>query len=214
MRIIHLHGRLKKEFGSPFNLQVNTTGEAIRAMIANFDKFSQIMSEGSYRIIRGKRKNGIDLSLDDFSMTLGSADLHIVPVTAGSKSGIGKILIGVAIIGAAFFTGGASLAGSIPLLGGASISYSTIAGFGLMLALTGVSQMLAPTTKKPDAIDKKDSYSFSGPQNVSEQGNAIPLIYGRVITGSLPISAGFDVESIGSGGSTVPVNTPFNPLFS
>ena len=57
-------------------------------------------------------------------------------------------------------------------------------------------------TKKEESKDetkKEDSFAFSGPSNPTEQGNPLPLIYGRVMCGAIPASAGIDVEDIGAG---------------
>ncbi|AMB48255.1 tail assembly protein [Methylobacterium sp. AMS5] len=199
MRKIVLHGRLKKLFGGPFNLNVATAGEAVRALAANFpQRFLEALSEGSYEVIRGKRSTGMRLVEEHINeFRLGSGDLHIVPVTAGSKKsgGILKTILGVALIGVAIFASGGTLAAPLAGLTAGSM-WGTVAMLGVSMALTGVSQMLAKKEQSKDETKKEESFSFSGPGNNTEQGNPVPLIYGRVMTGSLPISFGIDVEDI------------------
>lgn len=212
MRTVHLHGHLGKEFGKSFRFNVATAGEALRALNANFpDRFMTLISEGSYYLIRGDRKTGMGLDeshLNDFR--LGKGDLHIIPAIEGSsqrgKGGGGiKAILGVALVGIAIFmsgglAGGGVLAGmgqvALPL-GGLNITYGQIALFGAAMALAGAASLLSPAEKPKDETKRDDSFSFSGPINTNEQGNPVPLIYGRVMTGGQPISSGIDVEDVG-----------------
>lgn len=199
MRNIVLHGRLKKLFGGPFAIDVATAGEAIRALSANFpQKFLEALSVGSYEVVRGKASKGMRLVEDDINtFRLGSADLHIIPVTAGSKKngGMLKAILGVALIGVAIFASGGTLAAPLAGLTGGGM-WGTVAMLGVGMALSGVSQMMAKKEESKDETKKEDSFAFSGPGNAAEQGNPVPLIYGRVMTGSIPISFGVDVEDI------------------
>ncbi len=207
MRKIHLHGKLRREFGATFNFEVETAGEAIRALHVNFPKFIEVLREGSYILMRGDKRKGMSLDLPDVnSFKLGNGDLHIIPALKGSASGGGgskggttKVILGVALIGAAVFFSGGTLAGATAgLFGGAigGFSAGTLGLIGLSLTLAGAAQLLTTSEKSQDEVKKDDSFSFSGPINTNEQGNAVPLIYGRVITGSQQISASLDVEDI------------------
>ncbi len=51
--------------------------------------------------------------------------------------------------------------------------------------------------------DADKSHAFNGPGNTDTQGDAIPPIYGRVLTGSVPVSFDSDIEDTGasSGGT-------------
>lgn len=214
IRTIHLHGRLKKIFGATHRFDVETAGEAIRALNCAFpDKFLEAIKEGAYEIIRGRRRGGMNLTVETLnSFKLGAADLHIVPVPAGSKSarqgGTAKIIMGTVIIGAAIFFSGGTLAAPLAGMGasafggllGAGFTWGNVAMMGLGLALAGAAQMHAKTEQPQTADTKKDnSHAFSGPINVNEQGTAIPLIYGGpILVGSQPISAGMDIENIGA----------------
>lgn len=200
VRKIHFYGRLKKLFPKPIELDVQTAGEAIRAIAMQTRGFLDILKDGYYRVVIGKSKNGgLDLDIEDLnSFRCGAKDIHIVPVLAGSssKGGIIKTLVGAAIIGAAIFFSGGTLAA--PLAGAGAgilsgITYGNIAMLGVAIALSGISQLIS----KPSSKDKKDeSFSLSGPGNVYGQGNAVPVLYGKMITGAVLISAGIDIEKI------------------
>lgn len=89
LRTIHLHGALGKKYGESFKLDVQTAGEAIRALNANFPTFMKDIREGAWHIVRGEDvDSGMDLDEQQIAeFRLGKGDLHIVPFIAGSKRG-------------------------------------------------------------------------------------------------------------------------------
>lgn len=211
MRKIILHGALGKKYGKEFNLEVNTAGEAIRALSANFPDFMKDIRDGAWHLVRGKSlKSGMDLDEEQITgFNLGKGDLHIVPYVAGSKrGGLLKVILGVVLIGAAFaLTAGVGLSAAIgapgTMLGG--ITGTQVALFGAAVALAGVSSLLAPE-EKADEKDGSESFTSSGPGSTTNQGSPVPLVYGEVITGGVLVSGGVDIERIavtGSGGGSI-----------
>jgi predicted phage tail protein len=202
-RTVHLHGRLKKEFGASHRFDVATAAEALRALNCAFPgRFLAALEKGSYKMVRGDKRNGMVLDIDLVTrLKLGAADLHLIPVAAGAANGkaIGKGILGTVLIGAAIFMSGGSLAAPLAL-GGQSLglTWGSIAAVGLGLALSGVSSLLADA--KADSASQKDDSSFTinGPSNVAGQGSAIPLIYGEVIVGSSVVSFDANIEDIGA----------------
>ncbi|WP_376967497.1 phage tail protein (plasmid) [Azospirillum sp. A26] len=203
MARIDLHGALGRQFGRLADYQVRDAAEAIRALAANHPDFDKVFREGSYRLVRGPRsRGGIDLTLDTLTLGLGNADLHIIPVPAGAKNGgAGKAIMGalvmVVAIAAAQPWAAASFSAAMSAPAVAGISHGSIALFGAAMMLSGISQMLSPTPKA-NLPDNTQSYLFSGPANVSEQGGSVPLVYGRCWVGSTVISSGMDTEQIGT----------------
>lgn len=189
MNEVHLHGRLKEEFGGPFRLEIRDAKEAIRALGIQLDGFIDAIKDGYWRVMRGDAQLGED-SLD---IGLGDQELHIIPSTHGAGGdGAGKVIVGAIMVAAAFYTGGASMAA---WGGGATMAGAVGAG----LVIAGASMMMAPTPETGDYEDKeKDthSYLFNGPVNVNKQGVAIPLVYGEMVTGSVVVSAGIRAEDI------------------
>lgn len=207
MRNVYLHGHLGKRFGKEFRLAVDTPGAAIRLLAANFPDFLKVLREGSYQLIRGRRRGGMHLGLEEVELRLGAADFHLVPVAAGRKGGGGviKAVLGVALVGAAIFFSGGSLAAPLAGLsstafsiGGLGVTWGNIAMVGLVAAVAGISQMISPAQKQHKA-GTDDSYAFSGPVNVGAQGYPVPLVFGEVITGGIAISSGFDIEPLVAG---------------
>ncbi|WP_316214065.1 hypothetical protein [Bradyrhizobium sp. SZCCHNR2032] len=203
MRTIHLHGALGAEFGESFRFDVETAGEALRALNCAFPgRFIKALEGNSYRLVRGDTLTGMDLDLEllnDFR--LGTAALHIIPTISGARDatakGTTKIVLGTALIGGAIFLSGGTLAtpltmGSLSIPG---ISYGTVAAIGVGLALSGVSTLLTKPAEQASSNDSSTIGSISGSE-AGPQGMALPLIYGEVLASGIPISVASDNEDI------------------
>ena len=187
MKTVLLYGELAKRFGKTHRFAVRSVAEAVRACRANFEGFEGYMTAAhnhgiGFKVFVG----GASMpSCAEVHNPVGNAEvIRIVPVLMGSGN-VARIVIGALLIATAFVTGGVSLlgfgvsAGSIGLIGGA-------------LILGGIAGL---RTKGPDPTDDpkgKNSYAFSGSANTSRQGTAIPVGYGRMIVGSVVISAGIE----------------------
>ncbi|MGF7213045.1 putative phage tail protein [Skermanella aerolata] len=182
-------------------MDVNSVQEVVRALCANFPGFRKELSKGAYRIIVGSRKNGETLSEDLLTFNLPkSAPIHIIPTVAGKGSGIFKIILGVALIAvAATATLGFGVAAGASAFGG--LSWGTVGLMGASLAFSGVAQLLTPVPKAPNMAgyerpDDRPSFLLGGQVNTTLQGNPVPIILGRMRTGSLVISAGIFTEKM------------------
>ena len=120
--------------------------------------------------------------------------MHIVTVIKGAGRGFGQILAGALLIGLAVFA--APAAGGFLGIKGTSVlpafASKALGYIGTALVLGGVSQLLSPQPPSMNESSKLQSFSFSGIVNVSDQGLPVPICYGRVITGSVVISAGLN----------------------
>lgn len=203
LRTIHLHGRLGKEFGASHRFDVATAGEAFRALNCAFPRrFVKAIEQGYYKIVRGDKRNGMQLDLDLVNqLKLGIADLHIIPVAKGAASNTAKdttkLILGAALVGGAIFLSGGVLATPLAASGILSgTTYGTVAAIGLGLALSGASTLL--TKPAGEQAQASNSLNVNGGNigNSGQQGNAIPLIYGECFVGSTPIEIWSDVEDI------------------
>lgn len=210
LRTVVLHGALA-QFGESFDLDVKSPVEAVRALIVQIKGFRQALREGHYRVLKARpARDAEDLSLEELKLRLGrNNEIHIVPVIAGSASGLGKILAGVAIIGLAIaapyalgLAGGLSATfGSIASIGFSGISFGSIAGLGAAVALSGVAQMLSPAPTLAGgtaSVDTKASFLFGSADNVTQQGVPVPLVFGEFVTGSVVVSVGLSTEELGT----------------
>lgn len=179
LREIRLYGELGRRFGRLHRMAVSTPAEAIRALMANFPEFERALLEVApgYRVLVGKKiMPGVEALYDPQHR---DDCFKIVPMMAGAKKGglFGFILGAVlTVVGVAF--------GQVWLIQ---------AGVGLMLG--GVVQMLTPVPKMQAGSDAPDkpSYLFNGADNITAQGNPVPVGYGRMIVGSVQLSVGIDV---------------------
>jgi len=208
MRTIHLHGHLKREFGPKFRFDVATAAEALRALNCAFPvKFIEALNQGSYKLVRGDKRSGMQLDIDLVTgLNLGGADLHLIPVATGAANGnnkaVGKTIVGAVLVGAAIFMSAGAAGGLIagmgaPVVTGMGMTWGNIAVVGLGLALSGISTLIA-NAQSAEETKSEESFTINGPNNLAKQGSAVPLIYGEVMTGSAVISFDADIEDIGA----------------
>lgn len=157
-------------------------------LVTNWPEMEAHMAGYHYQVLVG----GIGLPLTDEPEQLhypvgDGEDIRIVPIIGGSGgSGIWQALAGVALIGASFLTGG--------------LLTPVLLGLGASLALGGVAQMISPTPTLPTGPDSegdpRKSYSFSGIQNTARQGVPVPVVYGRMLIGSIMVSQGVNTDRV------------------
>jgi len=204
LRKIKLYGELAKFVGhKEFEVKVHSLSHAVSFLINNFQGIEKYMSPKHYQVKVG------DYAVDESELShpIGQEDIHFIPVITGAGRGIGKILLGAALIGLAFFVP-ASLGGGLKLSAGIKTGFGFAnAGFlakslvyvGASLALSGVSDLLFPLPKLEKFESEEDprlSFSFNGIQQTSRAGTPVPIVYGEIFTGSVVISASVDTEQV------------------
>jgi len=201
LRKIKLYGELAKFLGQKtFEAEVSNAAQAIRFLVVNFPQLERHMADRYYKVAVGDWEIG----KDELHYPNGQEDLKIIPVVGGAGGrGSGKILLGIGLIGAAFlfsplttanFFKAASVEGSLAAAGGLTKAAVAIGG---ALVLGGVSDMLTPVPKiSTQEQDPRLSFNFSGIQNTSRAGVAVPVIYGTTLTGSVVVSAAIDNEQV------------------
>lgn len=224
MRAVKVYGQLAEHLGQRvFQADVASPAEAVRFLCANFRGLEQWLIDSAqdgigFRVMVGKTK----VSEEDFAMSCSDdRAISITPVLAGAGGGgAGQILLGVGLIAASFIFPGAGLfgtsglisAGATGALAGTAGTAAALTSIGVAFSAVGASMVLGgvaslltptsavnqPTTATQTASDprKLQSFNFSGIQNTSVQGTPIPLVYGRMYTGSVVISAGISTSRI------------------
>jgi predicted phage tail protein len=216
IQTVRLLGDLGQRYGVEHKYtNLRTPAEAIKLLCINHPELQRELMTAhehgiGYRVIQAET----DLDYPDLRLPIGQHDLIVAPVIAGSGGGgVGRILIGAALVAGAFFTGGAT----IGLLGlAAPVAVSTAIGaIGASLILGGVSQLLSPqptignlgsnrlgsgdslSTDGPQSVtrgtDGRQSYAYTGAANTVGVGATIPVAYGEVLIGSQLLSANVDV---------------------
>lgn len=206
---VKLYGEMVKQFGREFQLAVNTSREAVKALSVQVEGFEKYMMEAEARGIRfavfyGK-KNITTEEVDDWN---AGEEIRIVPIIMGSKrQGVFQTIVG------AFLVVAGIIANTIP---GGQAAGSIMIKAGWSMVIGGVIQMLAPSPKgmsSRDDANKQSSYNFNGPVNSEAQGGCVSLLYGKPWCGSKVVYASLNVEDSsftpstkvanGSGGGTI-----------
>ena len=194
LRKVKLYGELADFIGhKELDAVINSTADAIRFLVSNFPKLEAHMADRYYKVL----VDDYEIGEEDIHNPIGQSDISIVPVIAGAGGGVGKALLGVALIGFSLVTGGGFAALTA---GGLTGTIAPIAfNLGVSLTLMGVSEMLFPLPKPQEFNNEEDpriSFSFSGVQNTSRAGTSHPIAYGEIVTGSVVISAGIDTNQV------------------
>ncbi len=207
MQTVYLNGSISK-FGDVWHTDCDNIRDIFKLIECQTSGFRQHLVDAGdanvgYEIQRGSEflesENELLLSLKD-------EDIIITEVPSGSKSGGAKILAAIAIIAVAFIVpGGLNLISTTATstTGAASTTYAVTAGalgtalvgVATNLALTGISQLLAPGPETDQGT--AESYLFNGPTNNITQGLPVPVAYGELIVGGAPISFSY-VNNSGS----------------
>jgi predicted phage tail protein len=199
LREVRLYGVLGRRFGHVHYLAINSPAEAVRALCCTIDGFCEfLVNEASYayKVIVGGGAKILSQLHDPFS---SREVFKLVPIVGGAKrAGILQIILGAVIAGVSAYFG---------------FTPGVQAGVGLMLG--GVVQLLSPQRKLSAGKDAESSglksYGFDGPVNTSEQGLPVPVVIGRVFTGSAVISAGLTVDDIYIAPPPAPAPPPLPP---
>ena len=204
LRKIKLYGELAKFIGhKEFEVKIESLSHDVSFLINNFEGVEKYMSPKHYQVKVGNY--AVDES--ELCHPIGQEDIHFIPVITGAGRGIGKILLGAALIAGAFmfspmtlgsFTAKGIAAGATPF---AKIGFLAKASLyvGTSLVLSGVSDMLFPLPKFEGFESEEDprlSFNFNGIQNTSRAGTPVPIVYGEIFTGSVVISASVDTEQV------------------
>lgn len=170
---VHLYGPLADKFGAHHEFAISTPREAVVALDANYPGFFAAYVEHARYVVIAD-----DDARDDETVVYPvSREVHIAPVIEG-RAFLGPMVVGWAL-GIAATTVTAQILGGLLMAG----------------LLMGLSMLLTPKPKEAKDTTKDENYSFTGPENVTGQGVAVPLCYGRVYAGSVVISAGLELAT-------------------
>ena len=200
LRKLKLYGELAEFVGhKQFEIQVDSLAKAVSFLVNNFPQVEKYMNPKYYQVKVGNYA----VSEEEIHHPIGQEDIYIVPVISGAGRGVGKVLVGAALIAGAFMLGPAGFmtAGST---GGIAVTTGTVVAksavyLGASLALSGVVDMLFPLPKPQEFKSEQDpriSFGFSGTQNTSRAGTPVPIVYGEIVTGSVVISGSVDTQQV------------------
>ena len=202
LRKLKLYGQLAEFIGhKEFEIKVSNVSQAVSFLIHNFPEVERYMGPKYYQVKVGS----YEIDENELAYPVGQEDIHFIPAISGAGRGLGKILLGAALIGGAFLftplTAGSFFSPIVAPGSFAAAGALTKAAVyvGASLILQGVSEMLFPLPKPEKFNSEEDpqlSFSFSGVQNTSRAGTPVPIVYGEIITGSVVISAAIDTNQV------------------
>lgn len=186
---VRLDGVMGKRFGKDWELAVSSPAEALRMIDANKPGLRAWMASNAekydaYKVIC-VHENGEEEVLTEQTFGMENRRLKSIrftPLLKGASSAL-KIVVGVILVAVGVATGQAWMV-----------------KIGASLIIGGIIEALSPRPKTKDEDGNVNSYYFDGPVNTDQQGAAVPLIYGRVMAGSRPISASVSVDDIAPAG--------------
>jgi predicted phage tail protein len=205
MTTVYLHGLLGKEFGRKFKFSLGRPRDCVLAIDANkngfLNRLLDLSKKGAHYSVVIDGRFSSNLSLET-----RAKELHIVPYVSGAAGAIAVVGAVVAVAGYAGVVTSAFWTGVLIAVGTAAVSY-------------GISNLMQKEQKvdvgsasaASNAFNK--SFLFSSGENVTEQGNPVPIAYGRLKIGSLVIQstiksfpAKFDEKS------SLPIASEFSEL--
>lgn len=209
-RKVYLEGEIGHKFGKEFTMNVNSFGEAMRCLDANFKGFRQYLVECHEKDIMFECMISGNPIQDDRELLLlyPEGDMTITAVPAGSrKSAAGRMVLAAVLIYVSFQLGGlgkeaalaakasgaGSTAGMSTSVAGIEMSVGTInalsnitLAMGVNLGMSALSEMMAPDPSTDN--DQDESYLFQGSSQNIIEGDPVPVLYGKMRVPGRPIS--------------------------
>ena len=197
MQTVYLNGGLS-QFGEKWTTECKDIASIFKLIECQTPGFRKYLSEAVEADVGFEIQRGSEFleNPEELLLSLNEEDIIITEVPSGSKSGGAKILAAIAIVALLVINPGlifsqvtttATATGTSATIGGLNALGLAVTSLAVNLAITGITQLLAPGPETEP--DKKDSYLFSGPSNNGRQGLPVPILYGELIVGGMPISA-------------------------
>ena len=206
-RSVYLQGELGERFGHKFIVNTDNYADIFKCINANrpgWMPYVRKCHEEDIAFIVETEDGAIDQ--DDLLTPIAKGDVTISLVPAGSKKGIGKIIVAIIMIYIIVQTGGAGFGSAattaetagwaVAAGGGLSTTGLMAIGFAAQLALAGIQQIMAPDPAVDQ--DNPSNYLFSGGANNAVEGDPIPIMYGELRVPGRPISV-----DIAQGGNAI-----------
>lgn len=183
LKAVKLYGALTSFSTEPLELDVSDMKDVVAALRSTFPTFRAFLTENPNFVIvlseRG-RVNPRPITSEFFNTPFDASveEVHLFPVVEGET--------GIEIAAIAAYLGTSVLIATI------------IVNIAVSLVLGAVISLLSPKPKTggSERPAEKPSFIFNGPENVTEQGYQVPIVYGTHMTGSVVVSAGITVEQL------------------
>ena len=186
MTEVVLHGNLGVKFGKNFKCKISSVREVFSFIDANRPGFSECLKKLSQQgmhyalILDGKKLS----DMKEINNKKNIKKIDIVPAVLGK----GPIAVGIGATIATIALSSALAAGTI------SLTTFIVASVVIAVVSMALQMMLAPKPPEPPSIEAttralQQSFYFATKANIAEQGNNIPVGYGRLLVSSYVIEA-------------------------
>jgi len=208
MQRVILLGDMGQRFGETWEMNVDYIRDIFKLIGCQREGFNQYLIDchengTNFTMQRGEEFVGEE----ELHLSVGNEDIIITPIPAGSKSGIGKILLAIAIVVAVIVIPGAMAAAASfgTVSAGSAMAAIATSTVGMMaismaasLAMAGINQMMMPGPE----MDKEtpDNYLFNGSSEHIKEGLPIPLCYGEMMVGGGVINQTLSTQKLYSQG--------------
>jgi len=203
VQTVYLKGELGERFGEKWNMNIHRVQDIfklIKCQRDGFDTYMQHCLENDIDFAVQRGEDYIDES--ELMLSLGKEDITITPIPVGSKSKVAKLITAALMIYIGYQIGrpdigqSAAQTGSMVEVTGTVTAVSTkmkVASWALMMTGTSLGLRTLGEMMMPDGSgdDEDDSHLFSGPQNTTVQGGAVPILYGEMVVGGTLINSSY-----------------------
>ena len=174
MTELSIEGKLGQVLGSTWKLHVSNFVELFSALEANTQKLRNYLRSHKKEywaiFVDGERVDSDGFLFDNIK----DKKIKIIPILAGAAGTIAAAIV--------LEMGITSTLGALVMEFVLTVIISTAISFGLSLLIAKLMK-----TDDPEAVNTT-SFLFGAPENVAEQGQVVPVGYGRIRTGSKVIS--------------------------
>ena len=219
METVYLNGVIA-QFGAKWSTNCANIGDVFKLIECQTPGFRKYLVDAAENNVGFEIQRGEEFleSEKELLLSLRDEDIIITEVPAGAKDGASKILAAVAILVVVGMTGGAVGAegaklgffGQIKagLTGAGGFWANTAAMVSVNLALQGVTQLLAPGPESDEAEENR-AYLFDGPVTSPPEGMPVPVLYGELIVGGMPVSVDYRNNTAFSYLNDIDVSDPY-----
>ncbi len=161
---ITFHGKLAEDYGAVHKIEAGSVREAVTALTRQLGMYSDRLVEERplLRIVGHETEESLDESPDE---------IHMVPAVAGGK-GVGKVLLGAALIGIAFIPGVGTVA--------SGMLANALIGMGVSLMLSGLAQIFTKAPSLSQSNDPEASKYLGLSNNTTQIGTLRSYSMGRI----------------------------------
>lgn len=191
-RNVYLTGILAEKFGKTFSVHTNNYADIINCIDCNRPGFKNFLlaswQEGLGIDIKTAGKS---IEEKDLNLPIKTGDVTLTIIPAGSKNGLGKIILGAVLIVAGVATG--NIAGASK---GLQFFGSALSAIGTNLTLAGIQSLLAPDPSEDS--EEEEGYLYNGDASLVVEGDPVPILYGKLRVPGQPISIAVSSASTNS----------------